>query len=97
MRPWWRKHGGVEMPVQRCVCGHEVSIASPMPGSTFRGDRPKEDGSSLTVCIRCARAYRFVAGFQLEPLDVDTLDDEDAKRAIRRAQAAIVTMHRKSS
>jgi hypothetical protein len=97
MRPWWRKLGGIEMPPQRCVCGHPCDMASPLPGSTSRGDRPRDDGSSLTVCIACGRAYRFGPDFQLEPLDVDTLDDPHIRAVIRRAQAAIVLLSRKPS
>ncbi len=82
------------VPVGRCVCGQEFELATPLQNTgTSKTARPEP--GSLTLCIRCARAYQFDKDMRHVPVDLGKLNiDADQLREIRRAQRAIVQLRR---
>ncbi len=54
-----------------CVCGNLFDVSAPMPRLTEPGAVPKP--GDLTLCLRCARAYRFKSDLSVEPVDVSRL------------------------
>lgn len=83
------------VPPLHCLCGYVADQASPAPGTQTPRDAEASAGS-LTLCIKCARIYEIVegVGYVNRRLDELTSMDPVQRAAVRRAQAAIVTMQR---
>jgi hypothetical protein len=76
----------------RCECGTLFECSSPVP-LNGTGSMAKPSPGCLTLCLRCARLYRWSETMTLERCDVATLP-EDVQKEIRRGQRAIHRLHR---
>jgi len=82
------------VPLQKCACGHELEIASPLESTGTAADARPEPGS-VTLCIECGRCYQFNSRLEIgRPIDAARLPgiDSEQLRAIRRAQDLIRDM-----
>jgi len=79
--------GGL-IPASRCpACSYEMDAATCVDENGTKRSRPKP--GDVSVCIKCGAILEYSENMILQPLDLESIDDDDTKFQLRRIQQHI--------